>query len=117
MPHLDHAVNMKKTNCLESWIIMIPLMKEGSWLYVYDQEFRCKMLRIPLGAYLVVRNDVYHGGFCGTPGKVRMQITLIPKQYIDNFRYLQHASKKFGEEKGFFDPKAVDYSESVYIFD
>ena len=41
---------------------------------------------------------------------------MIPKQYIDNFHYLQHASNKVGKEKGFFDPKAVDYGESVHVF-
>ena len=95
---------------------MMPLMKKGSWLYVYNQDFRCKMLRIPLGGYLVVRDDVYHGGFCGLVGNVRMQIPLIPKQYISNFCYLQHASNKVGKEKGFFYPKAVDYGKSVHVF-
>ena len=96
---------------------MIPLMKEGSWLYVYDQDFKYKMLRIPLGGYLVIRYDVYHGGFCGLPGNVRMQITLIPKTDIGKFQHLKHVSKKVADENVFYDPQPVDYNESVVIFE
>ena len=117
MPHIDHAVNTRKKKHLPTWIIMIPIMKEGSWLYVYDRDFECKMLRIPLGGYLVLRDDLYHGGFCGSPGNVRIQITLIPHDDINNFCYLYHVGPKIAAEKGFYDPKPVDYKESVYIFD
>ena len=92
-------------------------MKEGSWLYVYDQDFECKMLRIPLGGYLVLRDDLHHGGFCGSPGNVRIQITLIPEDDINEFRYLNHVGNKIATEKGFYNPKPVNYHESVYIFD
>ena len=115
MPHVDTKGTTRKK--LHSWICMIPLMKEGSWLYVYDQDFKYKMLRIPLGGYLVIRDDVYHGGFCGSPGSVRMQITLIPKTDIGKFQYLKHVSKKVADEKGFYDPQPVDYNESVVIFE
>ena len=116
MPHLDTLPNKKKDR-LHSWICMIPLMKEGSWVYVYDEEFKYKMLRIPLGGYLVIRDDVYHGGFCGTGGNVRMQITLIPKSDIGKFQWLTHATKKVAEKQGYYNPKPVDYGESVNIFD
>ena len=117
MPHIDHKVNTRKKKRLPSWIIMIPVTKEGSWLYVYDRNFDSKMLRIPLGGYLVLRDDLYHGGFCGSDGNVRIQITLIPHDDINNFRYLYHVGSKISAEKGFYDPKPVDYKESVYIFD
>ena len=116
MPHIDRKVNTRKKKSLPTWIIMIPIMKEGSWLYVYDRDFECKMLRIPLGGYLVLRDDLYHGGFCGTPGNVRIQITLIPQDDIDDFRQLKHVGNKIATEKGFYDPKPVSYDESVYIF-
>ena len=96
---------------------MIPVTKEGSWLYVYDRNFDSKMLRIPLGGYLVLRDDLYHGGFCDSDGNVRIQITLIPHDDINNFCYLYHVGSKISAEKGFYDPKPVDYKESVYIFD
>lgn len=117
MPHVDSKVTRTKKNHLHSWICMIPLMKEGSWLYVYDQNFKSKMLKIPLGGFLVIRDDVYHGGFCGSDGNVRMQVSLIPKTGIDKFRYLSHVSKKIANEKGFFDPPAVNYNEAVWIFE
>ena len=69
-------------------------MKEGSWLYVYDLDFRWKMLRIPLGGYLVLRDDLYHGGFCGSAGNVRIQITLIPEDDINEFCYLRVANNE-----------------------
>ena len=75
------------------------------------------MLRIPLGVFLVIWDDVYHGGFCGTVGNVRMQITLIPKTDIGKFQYLTHVSKKVAEKQGYYNPKPVNYCESVYIFD
>ena len=88
MPHIDHSVKTRKKKRRPAWIIMIPIMKEGSWLYVYDQDFECKMLRIPLGGYLVLWDNLYHGGFCGSPGNVSIQITLIPKPDIGKFCYL-----------------------------
>ena len=115
MPHLDTSPNTKK-DILHSWICMIPLVKEGSWVYVYDEQFKSKMLRIPLGGYLVLRDDLYHGGFCGSAGNVRIQITLIPEDQIDEFRYLNHVGHKIAAEKGFYDPKPIDYSDSVIIF-
>ena len=95
---------------------MIPIMKEGSWLYVYDQKFDYKLLRIPLGGYLVIRDDLYHGGFCGSAGNVRIQITLIPEDQIDEFCYLNHVGHKIANEKGFYNPKPINYNDSVYIF-
>ena len=116
MPHIDHKVNTRKKKRRPAWIIMIPIMKEGSWLYVYDQKFDYKLLRIPLGGYLVIRDDLYHGGFCGSVGNVRIQITLIPEDQIDEFCYLNHVGHKIAAEKGFYDPKPIDYSDSVVIF-
>ena len=117
MPHIDHSVKTRKKKRLPAWIIMIPIMKEGSWLYVYDQKFDYKLLRIPLGGYLVIRDDLYHGGFCGSVGNVRIQITLIPEDQIDEFRYLNHVGHKIATEKGFYNPKPINYNDSVYIFD
>ena len=92
-------------------------MKEGSWLYVYDEDFKYKMLRIPLGVFLVIRDNIFHGGFCGSVNNVRMQITLIPKTDIGKFRWLTRVSKKVADKKGYYNPQPVDYCESVYIFD
>ena len=116
MPHIDHKVNTRKKKRRPAWIIMIPIMKEGSWLYVYDQKFDYKLLRIPLGGYLVLRHNLYHGGFCGSAGNVRIQITLIPEDQIDEFRYLNHVGHKIAAEKGFYNPKPINYNDSVYIF-
>ena len=116
MPHIDRKVNTRKKKRLPTWIIMIPIMKEGSWLYVYDRDFDSKMLRIPLGGYLVLRDDHQHGGFCGSAGNVRIQITLIPEDQIDEFRYLNHVGHKIANEKGFYNPKPINYNDSVYIF-
>ena len=116
MPHIDHSVKTRKKKRRPAWIIMIPIMKEGSWLYVYDQKFDYKLLRIPLGGYLVIRDDLYHGGFCGSAGNVRIQITLIPEDQIDDFRYLNHVGHKIANEKGFYNPKPINYNNSVYIF-
>ena len=117
MPHIDHSVKTRQKKRRPAWIIMIPIMKEGSWLYVYDQKFDYKLLRIPLGGYLVIRDDLYHGGFCGSAGNVRIQITLIPEDQIDEFRYLNHVGHKIANEKGFYNPKPINYNDSVYIFD
>ena len=73
------------------------------------------MLRIPLGGYLVLRDDLYHGGFCGPAGNVRIQITLIPHEDINDIRYLNHVGSKISAEKGFYDPKPVDYNKSAHI--
>ena len=82
MPHRD----LKDAGTrLRTWIIMIPLMKEGSWLYEYNKEFTHKFLRIPLGGYLVLRDYIFHGGCDGCEGNVRMQITLLPKSDVDKF--------------------------------
>lgn len=91
---------------------MVPLLLERSWLYVYDREMNDNMLHIPFGGYLVLRDDIYHGGFYDTPGNIRMQITLLHKNYFDSFAYLLHANPRITERRGLFEPLAVNYQKT-----
>ena len=49
----------------------MPLFSAVSYLYIWDDDGkRKKLVWIPLGSFLVLRDDLWHGGLCGGAGNV-----------------------------------------------
>ena len=70
IPHQDCECN---ENNIHSWIFHVPICARGSYIYIWDVENMSKTLvHIPLGSFLVLREDVWHGGIVGGEGNVRV---------------------------------------------
>ena len=66
-PHLDCDV----TPGNHDWISHMPLCTSGSYLYIWDEVGTDKnLVFIPLGSFLVLRDDVWHDGLCGGKGNL-----------------------------------------------
>ena len=72
MPHQD-------CDCLKnqhSWIFHVPINENGSYIYIWDVtdglELKKTLVHIPLGSFLVLREDVWHSGIVGGEGNVRV---------------------------------------------
>ena len=69
LPHLD--CEAKKEN--HSWMCHVPICISGIYLYVWDDLGNTKqLLKITLCGFLVLCDDLMHGGMCGGPGNVRV---------------------------------------------
>ena len=79
-PHLDIIGR------LHSYIIHIPLCKNGGWIYLWERgdgaTLNRQMIHIPFGSMLVLRNDVWHGGIVG--GGVTSAFT---RQYVTKLTF------------------------------
>ena len=71
------------------WAVHIPICKEGMILRIWKAGGPKKLskkevnmpveLHIPFGAFLATRGDVYHAGFFGGTGNVRIHVKMVPK--------------------------------------
>jgi len=71
IPHLD--VNVKSMD--RSWIYHAPLCHSGSYIYVWKSgngDMERKLIKIPFGSCLILRDDVWHGGIVGGKGNIRL---------------------------------------------
>ena len=69
LPHLEWEV--KEEN--HGWIFHVPICSSGRYLYVWGYlENTKQLLKILSGGFLVMHDDVIHGGICGGPGNVRV---------------------------------------------
>ena len=115
MPHYDKNLVGKRNHNVFSYIIMVPLAREGAWVFIYDSNGDDLFLHIPFGSYFVLRDDVMHGGWCGSSGNTRLQISFIYRDYLDNFRYLLYINEEVALEKGYFHPPPIDYKKALCI--
>ena len=54
-----------------SWIFHVPLCTSGSYLYIWGEDSKeKKLVWIPLGSFLVFRDDVWHGALRGGVGNL-----------------------------------------------
>ena len=98
-PHLDCVVTPNN----HSWIFHVPLCTSGSYLYIWNQDGNDKKLVwIPLGSFLVLRDDVWHGGLCGGTGNLRVHggifdtlalETTTKLTYPDSMRLVNYINK------------------------
>ena len=71
IPHLD--ANVKSMD--RSWIYHAPLCHSGSYIYVWKSgngDMERKLIKIPFGSCLILRDDVWHGGIVGGKGNIRL---------------------------------------------
>ena len=115
MPHYDNNLVGKRNHNSFSYIIMVPLAREGAWVFVYNSKGDDVLVHIPFGLYFVLRDDVMHGGWCGSSGNTRLQISFIYRDYLDNFRYLQYINEEVALAKGYFHPPPIDYNKAEGI--
>ena len=53
----------------------MPTCKHGMYLYIWDVDapgLKKTLLHIPFGSFLVLRDDVWHGGIIGGEGNIRV---------------------------------------------
>ena len=80
-PHQDCQVTPDNP----SWIFHVPLCKGGSYLYIWEDDRKeKKLVWIPLGSFLVLRDDVWHGGLCGGAGNVRVHGGIFDSMAIES---------------------------------
>jgi hypothetical protein len=60
----------------KSWILHMPLQKEGMLLSVWDYDHLHNYVFIPFGSYLAIRSDVMHSGVYGEAGNCRFHLIL-----------------------------------------
>ena len=72
MPHQDCGC----LNDMHSWIFHVPINENGSYIYIWDVTnplaLKKTLVHIPLGSFLVLREDVWHSGIVGGEGNVRV---------------------------------------------
>ena len=70
MPHQDCKCN---ENNIHSWIFHVPICARESYIYIWDVEnMHNTLVHIPLGSFIVLCQDVWHGGIVGGEGNVRV---------------------------------------------
>jgi hypothetical protein len=78
-------------NKKKSWILHMPLQREGLLLSVWDlpinkgkrnDEDKHKYMYVPFGAYIALRSDVLHSGCYGASGNVRFHMVLKSKNGV-----------------------------------
>ena len=78
MPHHDYSVPAEIEPEQHGWIATVTLAREGSWLFIYNDELTEKRLvHIPFGTVFTMISYVYHGGCLGTAGNFQMQISFL----------------------------------------
>ena len=70
MPHRDCESN---ENNIHSWVLHVPIRAPGSYIYILDVENMHKTLvHIPLGSFIVLREDWWHGRISGGESDVKV---------------------------------------------
>ena len=89
LSHLDCEV--KEEN--HSWIFHVPICSRIIYLYVWGDLGNTKqLLKIPLGGFLALHDDVMHGGICGCPGNVRVHGGIFDSIAIETTNRLTYKS-------------------------
>ena len=118
MPHRDYSVGYGKDPVNHGWIVTLPLSNEGSWLFIYnDDHSEKRLVHIPFGTMFTMRSDVYHGGCLGSEGNVRMQISFVVCDMVNNYRLLGHVSEATCKEHNIYHPKTFDRNTAVSLVD
>ena len=119
MPHQDCECN---ENNIHSWIFHVPICARGSYIYIWDVENMHKTLvHIPLGSFLVLREDVWHGGIVGGEGNVRVHGGIFEAWAFQSASKLTYPPANQGESlrnyKRSFDlvhnDQPIDYEEAI----
>ena len=72
--HIDFP-KMKRKETKLGYILDMPLCHEGSYLFLWSEDgLRNEMLKIPFGTFLLRRSDVFHGGYGGRTGNLRLHL-------------------------------------------
>ena len=96
MPHLDCAMHANK----HSWIFHVPICKHGMYLYIWDVDapgLKKTLVHIPFGSFLVLRDDVWHGGIIGGEGNVRVHGGIFEAWTYNTLNRLVYPPKLEGE--------------------
>ena len=119
MPHQDCECN---ENNIHSWIFHVPICARGSYIYIWDVENMHKTLvHIPLGSFLVLCEDVWHGGIVGGEGNVRVHGGIFEAWAFQSASKLTYPPANQGESlrnyKRSFDlvhnDQPIDYEEAI----
>ena len=109
VPHRDYSVPPNIEPEQHGWIATIPLAREGSWLFIYNDELtEKKLVHIPFGAVFTMRSDVYHGGCLGSMGNFRIQISFVVHHMAEYYRELGHVKRTICIDNGIFDTEDVN---------
>ena len=76
-----------------------------------------KLLHIPFGTMFTMRSDVYHGGCLGSEGSVRMKISFIVCDMVNNYRLLGHFSEVTCKEHNIYHSRTFDRNTPVSLVD
>ena len=112
IPHWDTEPSKDRYG----WIVHFPLTKEGSHINIWDESGQdCETFFIPFGGFLVLRDDVAHGGVFGDRGNLRAHLMMLPKKDVGQLLLAddQQAWYKHAKEKGY----GVNIDEAKNIFD
>ena len=111
MPHLD----IDRSGGMASWIFHSPLCHEGSWIYIWADGKggkEKKLVKIPFGSVLVLRDDVWHGGVIGGRGNVHFHGAIIASEDLNSASKLRNDAFYI---KQTYAGMEVDYNESINL--
>ena len=90
--------------------MMLPIACEQNQLLIYNDALTDKwLIHIYVGTMFMLRNDVYHGGCCGSPGNIRLQVSIIHFTMKDSHSELGHANL----DCEFYNRTAIDHTEAI----
>ena len=74
------------------------------WIFVYSEmdDDHHKLLHIPFGFFLVLQDDVWHGGFCGHAENLHLHANIWPIQGYTLGRGYDHLTYSTLESKSYF---------------
>ena len=73
-PHFDLPKPQRK----QSYMIHISMQREGSFLSIFDEDTMShRFVYVPFGTYLALRGDVWHSGFFGRRGNLRLHLVIL----------------------------------------
>ena len=73
-PHCDFT---DPNIAAKTLVVHAPLTTEGAVLSVFDTDHNThRYVYVPFGTFLVMRGDVWHSGFYGSPGNVRFHMII-----------------------------------------
>ena len=111
---------------MHGWIVHFPLTKEGSHINIWDESGEdCETFFIPFGGFLVLRDDVAHGGVFGNRGNLRAHLMMLPEKDVGQLLladdqqewYKQAKEKGYGlnklKAKNIFDDKKMSELRDV----
>ena len=73
-PHCDF---LDKEVQMQTCIVHAPLCSEGAVVSAFDPKNDTHWhVHLPFGMFMVMRGDVWHSGFCGSPGNVHFRVII-----------------------------------------